>query len=233
MSHILIVEDDPTIREVLEYNLTNEGYLVSTASDGRSGLDKAIAENPDLILLDLLLPKIDGLTVCREVRRHNTDVRIIMITALGTGPDKVKGLKTGADDYVTKPFDFAELSARVKAQLRRKSTGSDTKKETITFGDINIDSVKHQIDVDGQTIQVRPKEWELLMTLALSPGVLFSRQQLTSLVWGSEFVGSSRTIDVHVQRLRKKVEEISRFNFIHTVHGLGYRFEVIAKEGVK
>ena len=229
MSHILIVEDDPTIREVLEYNLAAEGYLVSTASDGRSGLDKAVAENPDLILLDLLLPNIDGLTVCRKVRRQNSDVRIIMITALGTGPDKVEGLKSGADDYVTKPFDFAELLARVKAQLRRKATGFDTKKEIINFGDVNIDSVKHQIAVGGQDIQVRPKEWKLLITLATNPGVLFSRQQLTSLVWGSEFVGSSRTIDVHVQRLRKKVEEVSRFSFIHTVHGLGYRFEVIAK----
>lgn len=224
----MIVEDDPTIREVLEYNLKNEGYLITTAKDGQEGLDKAISNRPDLILLDLLLPKLDGLSVCRKVRRVNSDVRIIMITALGTSSDKVKGLADGADDYITKPFDFAELLARIRAHLRRKSNG-DADHEIMKFGDVDIDSVKHEVVVDGQAVKVRPKEWQLLVTLASNPGVLFSRQQLTSLVWGNDFLGSSRTVDVHIQRLRKKVEENSQYNFIHTIHGLGYRFELTTK----
>lgn len=228
MESILIVEDDPTIREVLEYNLKNEGYLITTAKDGQEGLDKAISNRPDLILLDLLLPKLDGLSVCRKVRRVNSDVRIIMITALGTSSDKVKGLADGADDYITKPFDFAELLARIRAHLRRKSNG-DADHEIMKFGDVDIDSVKHEVVVDGQAVKVRPKEWQLLVTLASNPGVLFSRQQLTSLVWGNDFLGSSRTVDVHIQRLRKKVEENSQYNFIHTIHGLGYRFELTTK----
>ncbi len=224
----MIVEDDPTIREVLEYNLKNEGYLITTAKDGQEGLDKAISNRPDLILLDLLLPKLDGLSVCRKVRRVNSDVQIIMITALGTSSDKVKGLADGADDYITKPFDFAELLARIRAHLRRKSNG-DADHEIMKFGDVDIDSVKHEVVVDGQAVKVRPKEWQLLVTLASNPGVLFSRQQLTSLVWGNDFLGSSRTVDVHIQRLRKKVEENSQYNFIHTIHGLGYRFELTTK----
>ncbi|MCK4268670.1 MAG: response regulator transcription factor [Actinomycetia bacterium] len=228
MESILIVEDDPTIREVLEYNLKNEGYLITTAKDGQEGLNEAISSRPDLILLDLLLPKLDGLSVCRKLRRVNSDVRIIMITALGTSSDKVKGLADGADDYITKPFDFAELLARIRAHLRRKSNG-DADHEIIKFGDVAIDPVKHEVVVVGQAVKVRPKEWQLLVTLASNPGVLFSRQQLTSLIWGNDFLGSSRTVDVHIQRLRKKVEENSQYNFIHTIHGLGYRFELTTK----
>ena len=228
MNRILIIEDDPTIREALEYNLRAAGFEVAGAPDGRAGLERALTEKPDLVLLDLMLPEMDGLTVCRELRqRADSDLRVIMITALGTDTDKVTGLTLGADDYITKPFSFDELLARIKAQLRR--AGVTATEPALSFADITLDSVRHELTVNGRTIKVRPKEWQLLVTLANNPGVLFSRQKLADLVWGTDFIGSSRTIDVHIRRLREKVEKISAFNFIQTVHGLGYRFEIAPK----
>lgn len=227
MSRILIIEDDSTIREALEYNLKVAGFDVAAAGDGRTGLNTALAESPDVILLDLLLPEMNGLTVCRELRRRRSTSRIIMITALGTDEDKVKGLTDGADDYVTKPFNFEELVARIRAQLRQRSP--ETKQERFNFGDVHIDMLRHELTVGGKVVKVRPKEWQLLVTLAGSPGVLFSREQLADLVWGSGFVGTSRTIDVHIRRLREKVEKPSNHYFIQTIHGLGYRFELTPK----
>lgn len=227
MHRILIIEDDSTIRETLEYNLRAAGFDVATAADGRDGLEKALAGSPHVILLDLLLPRMGGLAVCEELRRRESDSRIIMITALGTDADKVKGLTVGADDYVTKPFNLEELTARIRAQLRRAS--AETKPQVFAFGDVRIDALRHELTVGGKAVKVRPKEWQLLVALAAGPGVLFSREQLADLVWGTDFVGSSRTIDVHIRRLREKVETLSAYNFIDTVHGLGYRFELAPK----
>ncbi len=224
MSRILIIEDDPAIMEALTYNLTNAGFETLSASDGIAGLEKALASKPDVVLLDLMLPKMDGVTVCRKLRRHDQEVRVIMITALGTDQDKVKGLDVGADDYVTKPFSFDELLARVKAQLRR--AGPDQSASQLSFGDVEIDRTKHEVKVGGRPVGLRPKEFKLLVTLASNPGVLFSREQLGEIIWDSNFVGSSRTIDVHIRRLREKIEKASTFKFIKTAHGLGYRFEL-------
>ncbi len=229
MNSVLIVEDDPNIRETLAFNLKSAGLEVSTAADGRTGLEKAVTEKPDLILLDVMLPEMDGLAVCERVRRLDETVRIVMITALGTDPDKVRGLTIGADDYITKPFNFDELLARVRAQLRRAGT-KDSNRSVVEFGDVRLDGIKHEVRVGGDPVELRPKEFQLLFTLASNPGILFSREKLGTLVWGTEFVGSSRTIDVHVQRLREKVEKVSGYRFLRTIHGLGYRFDLIRKE---
>jgi len=229
MNSVLIVEDDPNIRETLAFNLKSAGLNVTTAADGRIGLEKAVTEKPDLILLDVMLPEMDGLAVCERVRRLDEVVRIIMITALGTDPDKVRGLTIGADDYITKPFNFDELLARVRAQLRRAGA-KDSNRSAVEFGDVRLDGVKHEVRVGDEPVALRPKEFRLLFTLASNPGVLFSREKLGTLIWGTEFVGSSRTIDVHVQRLREKVEKVSNYRFLRTVHGLGYRFDLKPKE---
>jgi len=229
MNSVLIVEDDPNIRETLAFNLKSAGLNVTTAADGRIGLEKAVTEKPDLILLDVMLPEMDGLAVCERVRRLDEVVRIIMITALGTDPDKVRGLTIGADDYITKPFNFDELLARVRAQLRRAGA-KDSNRSAVEFGDVRLDGVKHEVRVGDEPVALRPKEFRLLFTLASNPGVLFSREKLGTLIWGTEFVGSSRTIDVHVQRLREKVEKVSNYRFLRTIHGLGYRFDLKPKE---
>ncbi len=229
MNSVLIVEDDPNIRETLAFNLKSAGLDVTTAADGRTGLEKAVTEKPDLILLDVMLPEMDGLAVCERVRRLDETVRIVMITALGTDPDKVRGLTIGADDYITKPFNFDELLARVRAQLRRAGA-KDSNRSVVEFGDVRLDGVRHEVRVGDEPVKLRPKEFQLLFTLASNPGILFSREKLGTLIWGTEFVGSSRTIDVHVQRLREKVEKTSSFQFLHTIHGLGYRFDLMEKE---
>ncbi len=229
MNSVLIVEDDPNIRETLAFNLKSAGLDVSTAADGRTGLEKAVTEKPDLILLDVMLPEMDGLAVCERVRRLDETVRIVMITALGTDPDKVRGLTIGADDYITKPFSFDELLARVRAQLRRVGT-KDSNRSVVEFGDVRLDGIKHEVRVGDEPVELRPKEFKLLFTLASNPGILFSREKLGTLVWGTEFVGSSRTIDVHIQRLREKIEKVSGYRFLRTVHGLGYRFDLKPKE---
>lgn len=225
MNSVLIIEDDANIRESLAYNLKTAGLDVSSAADGHEGLEKALTEKPDLILLDIMLPEMDGLAVCERIRRLDENVRVIMITALGTDSDKIRGLTIGADDYVTKPFNFDELLARVRAQLRRAPAGGKGRTK-VAFGDVRLDGVKHEVTVGEEPVQLRPKEFKLLFTLAANPGVLFSRAQLGTLIWGNEFVGASRTIDVHIQRLREKVEKVSAYTFLRTVHGLGYRFEL-------
>lgn len=227
MAHVLIIEDDQTIRETLAYNLKAAGFTISTAADGISGLEQAIAEKPDAVLLDLLLPKLDGLAVCEKLRRQNHSARIIMITALGTDSDKIRGLTVGADDYITKPFNFEELLARLRAQLRHAPGKAEH--SIITFGDVKIDPQKHELRVKRATVEIKPKEFLLLLTLAANPKTLFSRQQLSDLIWGASYMRSSRTIDVHINRLRSHVEKLSDFNFIKTVHGLGYRFELNKK----
>jgi two-component system, OmpR family, alkaline phosphatase synthesis response regulator PhoP len=227
MHRVLIIEDDAVIRETLEYNLRAAGFDILAAADGVKGLEKALAEQPDVILLDLLLPRLDGMSVCRRLRERGADTPIIMITALGTDADKIKGLDVGADDYLTKPFSFEELLARLRVQLRRSKPRDES--TVLSFGDVKLDPIRHELSVNGLGVSIRPNECQLLATLAANPHILFSRVKLTSLVWGTEYMGSSRTIDVHIQRLREKVEKLSNYKFIKTVHGLGYRFELTPK----
>jgi len=223
MAKILVIEDDPLIRETLEYSLKGAGFDIETAESGIQGLTKAQEGKPDLILLDLLLPEIDGFEVCKRIREADEDVPIIMITALEDQRNKLKGFSVGADDYITKPFSIEELLARIRANLKR--TLKTSKSPVIEIGDIRIDPTKHMVQVNGKEIHLRLKEFQLLTVLASEPGLLFTRQDLAERVWGYEFYASSRTIDVHVRRIRNKIEENSSFSYIQTIHGLGYKFQ--------
>jgi len=228
MAHILVIEDDPLIRETLEYSLRGAGFTVSAAENGIHGLSKVKENPPDLVLLDLLLPEIDGFEVCENIRSFNEDIPVIMITALDDRQSKLKGFSLGADDYITKPFSVEELVARINANLKRAHK-LNNQPTIIELGDIKIDPAKHSVAVDGNEISLRLKEFQLLHVLASKPGVLFTRHDLAARVWGHEFYSSSRTIDVHIRRIRNKIEEHSRFSFIQTVHGLGYKFQAEEK----
>ncbi|MBE0447417.1 MAG: response regulator transcription factor [Actinobacteria bacterium] len=228
MVQILVIEDDPLIRETLEYSLKGAGFNISTAENGAQGLAKLKEGSPDLILLDLLLPEMDGFEVCREIRKVDENLPIIMITALEDQRSKLKGFSVGADDYITKPFSIEELIARIRANLKRtlkKAGGSPI----VEMGDLRLDLTKHTAKVNGKEVHLRLKEFQLLTVLASEPGFLFTRQDLAERVWGSEFYSSSRTIDVHIRRIRNKIEEHSNFSYIQTVHGLGYKFQAEEK----
>ena len=230
---ILVVEDEPTLVETLEYNLVREGYQVSTAMDGVTGLEVARREKPDLIVLDLMLPELDGLDVCR-ILRQEMNTPVLMLTARDGEIDRVIGLELGADDYLTKPFSMRELMARVKALLRRvrliheelevKSAGVEAG-ELIT-GDLVIELDRHQVLRDGEPLHFRPKEYELLAFLVRNQGTVLSRDLILERVWGWDYGGGSRTVDVHVRWLREKIEsDPARPTRIVTVRGVGYRFE--------
>ena len=238
MSHkILVIEDELVLRETLQYNLVRQGYQVHTASDGRSALEVARRERPDLILLDLMLPELDGLEVCR-ILRQEMSVPILMLTAKTEEIDKVVGLEVGADDYITKPFSMRELMARVKAALRRvrltREEATPTGQEatdvprlaSMTFGDLTIDRKRGQVLRGRHALALKPKEYELLLFLARHRGMVLSRDLILQRVWGWDFVGGSRTVDVHVRWLREKIEDDpARPTRIVTVRGMGYRFE--------
>ncbi len=224
MKKILIVEDEPTLLATLRYNLEREGYAVATAPDGEAALALARGERPHLIMLDVMLPKMDGLEVCRILRRE-TAVPILMLTAKTEEVDKVVGLELGADDYVTKPFSMRELLARVRALLRRAERSPDGG-ESLTTGDLLVDLAKRQVSRAGVALPLKPKEYELLAFLTRNRGRAFTRDQLLSQVWGYDFAGDSRTVDVHVRWLREKIEdEPSKPTRLITVRGTGYRFE--------
>ncbi len=232
-SKILVVEDDLTLLETLEYNLAGEGYEVITAADGLTALEVAREEQPDLIVLDLMLPHLDGFEVCRILRRE-TSVPILMLTARTDEVDRVVGLEVGADDYLTKPFSMRELLARVKALLRRvrlireEMVGERdlSKAEQLVFGDLVIDLDRREVLVGGETLRLKPKEFELLVFLARHPGMALSRDLLLERVWGWDYGGGSRTVDVHVRWLREKVEtDPANPERIVTVRGVGYCFE--------
>jgi DNA-binding response OmpR family regulator len=233
MARILVVEDDPIIRQTVTYALKRAGFETLASADGIEGLDLATAERPDLIVLDLMLPGIDGYRFAEEVRRTNGEVAIIMVTALDGERDTVRGLDAGADDYLTKPFSMEELLARVRANLRRVRERSVLEAdEIIEVGDLAIEPAQLRVSVAGSPAKVRLKEFQLLIALARNSGTLMSRQRLAREVWGYEFLPSSRTIDVHIRRLRQAVEEPSAYRYIHTVHGVGYRFDPQPREGV-
>ncbi|TDB39468.1 MAG: response regulator transcription factor [Actinobacteria bacterium] len=232
VARVLVVEDDPIIRQTVEYALRRAGFDTFTAADGVEGLTIAIEQLPDLILLDLMLPGIDGYTFAEQLRRKDKDVAIIMVTALDQERDKVRGLDAGADDYITKPFSMEELLARVRANLRRvRERKVLAEEKIIETGDLLIEPAQVRVSVAGVPARLRLKEFQLLVALASHPGLLMSRQRLASEVWGYDFLPSSRTIDVHIRRLRQAVEEPSAFEYIHTVHGVGYRFEPTPKAG--
>jgi len=231
VAEILIVEDDPIIRQTVDYALRRAGFSTHASGDGIEALQMARDVRPDLILLDLMLPGIDGFEFACQIRKTDPDVAIVMVTALGEARDTVRGLDAGADDYVTKPFSMDELLARVRANLRRvKERAVLDVDDTIEAGDIVIEPSQLRVHVAGSPVRLRLKEFQLLLALAKEPGRLMSRQRLAEEVWGYDHLTSSRTIDVHIRRLRQAVEDPSAFTYVHTVHGVGYRFEAVLKE---
>ncbi len=226
---ILVVEDEKSISDIIKYNLEKEGFVVYTSYDGEDALVKQIAHDPDLILLDVMLPKIDGFTVCKKVREKST-VPIIMLTAKEEEVDKVLGLELGADDYMTKPFGMRELLARIKANIRRATLapGSDIDKAEANvkeFGNLTIDLNRYEIRKNGNILELTLREFELLRYLAERENKVFSREQLLEEVWGYEYYGDIRTVDVTVRRLREKLEDdSSNPRYILTKRGIGYYF---------
>jgi DNA-binding response OmpR family regulator len=225
MSKILIVEDEATVRETLAQSLRAEGFEVLTASDGAAGLQLARAQSPDLIILDLMLPELDGLSLCRMLRR-DSDAPIIMLTARGTEMDRITGLETGADDYVVKPFSLGELLARVRAQLRRARSEKRAPATRLQSGDLALDLLARRATLDGAELRLTHREFDLLAELMRNQGAVLSRDLLLTRVWGYDYVGDSHTVDVHIRWLREKIEALpSAPERITTVRGVGYRFE--------
>ena len=222
---ILIVDDDLNICELLRLYLQKDGFQTVVVNDGTAAVEAAKNEAPDLILLDIMLPKMDGWQVCREIRKTST-VPIIMLTAKGETFDKILGLELGADDYVTKPFDAKEIVARVKAVLRRSSPEDVTKTKEVSYDKLKINLTNYELTVEGKNIDTPPKELELIYHLASNPNRVYTRDQLLDEVWGFDYYGDSRTVDVHVKRLREKLEGVSDEWSLKTVWGVGYKFEV-------
>jgi DNA-binding response OmpR family regulator len=228
---VLVVEDDRTLRETLRYNLVADGFDVVVAEDGGAGLMAARSENPDVIVLDLMLPTLSGLEICKSLRRDGAIVPIVMLTARDAEVDRIGGLESGADDYVTKPFSMRELLARVNAQIRRMEmlhTYSEAAPEqVIELGDLVIDSSSRTVKLNGETLDLRPREFDLLAHLAANPGRVYTRDQLLQDVWEFAYAGDTRTVDVHVRWLRLKIEEDpARPKLLGTVRGVGYRINV-------
>ena len=221
----LVIEDDKNIAELLRLYLEKDGFEVSIASDGGQGLRLAGEVEPDVILLDIMLPVMDGWQVCKEIRR-NSQVPIIMLTAKGETFDKVSGLEMGADDYVTKPFEVKELIARIHAVMRRADGVAAPAEKKLVYDKLVVNLDSYELIVDGKKIDTPPKELELLYHLAASPNRVFTRNQLLDEVWGFDYFGDSRTVDVHIKRLREKLEGVSDQWSLKTVWGVGYKFEL-------
>ncbi len=226
MGKILVADDDQNICELIRLYLEKENFTVVLAENGEQAVDKFSAENPDLVLLDIMMPGLDGWQVCREIRRKS-DCPIIMITAKGETFDKVLGLELGADDYVVKPFDAKEIVARIKAVMRRvgKGTTSGDAVKEVSYDKLVVNMTRYELTVDGKVVDAPPKELELLFHLASNPNRVYTRDQLLDEVWGFEYYGDSRTVDVHIKRLREKLEGVSEHWTLKTVWGVGYKFE--------
>ena len=223
---VLIVEDDRNIAELLQLYLEKEGYAVAVANDGGAGLAKFRSVKPDLVLLDVMMPVMDGWAVCKAIRA-DSQTPIIMLTAKGETNDKVTGLRSGADDYITKPFEMREVLARIEAVLRRSGTAvAEKKARRLSFEGLIIDLDCYELYVSGKKVEAPPKEMELLYYLASSPNRVYPRNQLLDEVWGFDYFGDSRTVDVHVKRLREKLEGASEKWCLKTVWGVGYKFEM-------
>ncbi len=226
MSKVLVVDDDLNIVKLIKLYLEKEDFTVCTAHDGEEALQVYKRENPDIIILDIMMPKLDGNSVCREIRK-TSDIPIIMLTAKGETFDKVLSLELGADDYIVKPFEPKELVARIKAILRRSEakTKSDDNK-IVSFEKLEVNLTNYELTIDGTILEIPPKELELLFFLASNPNRVFTREQLLEEVWGFDYFGDSRTVDVHIKRLREKLEGITANWQLKTVWGVGYKFEV-------
>ena len=233
---ILVVEDEPSLQETLVYNLEKQGYDVHAVGDGRLAIEEARAKTPDLIILDIMLPGLDGIEVCKILRKEMS-VAILMLTARDDEIDRVVGLEVGADDYLTKPFSMRELLARVKAQLRRtqivreelekiKTAAAEEPHKVLAFGNLSIDQTRREVALEGHVIQLKPQEYDLLVFFAEHKGQMLSREFILERVWGWDYIGDSRTVDVHVRWLRQKIEkDAANPKRIVTVRGGGYRFE--------
>jgi two-component system OmpR family response regulator len=226
MAKILIVEDDRNLLDALKYNLRKEGYDTVTAADGVEALDVARREKPDLIVLDIMLPKLSGFEVCRILRKEMT-VPILMLTAKTEEVDKIVGLEIGADDYMTKPFSMRELLARLSAMLRRAEMAAQPPEpESLKVGELEVDAARHRAFFKGEPLEFSPKEFELLAFLARNKGFVFSREQLLDKVWGYDYAGETRTVDVHIRWLRQKIEtDPAKPKRLLTVRGAGYKLE--------
>jgi len=226
-SKILVVEDDPDLLETLKYNLKKESYTVVTAIDGEQALEAARKEKPDLIILDVMLPKLNGFEVCRILRKDMT-VPVLMLTAKASETDRVVGLEIGADDYVTKPFSMRELIARIRAMLRRTKIAAEQPESEalLKIGDIELDISRHVASKGRVALDLTPKEFDLLVFLARHKGLVFSREQLLEKVWGYDYAGDTRTVDVHIRWLREKIEDHpNEPKLLVTVRGVGYKLE--------
>jgi two-component system OmpR family response regulator len=224
---VLVVEDDPNLLETLKYNLQRENYSVVTATDGEQAIEVARREKPDLLILDIMLPKINGFEVCRILRKEMT-VPILMLTAKVDETDKIVGLEIGADDYMTKPFSIKELLARVRAMLRRSRMVETppSSEPTLKVGTLEIDTARHRASLSGTTLELSPKEFDLLAFLAKNKGMVFSREQLLEKVWGYDYAGDTRTVDVHIRWLRQKIEtDPGHPGLLVTIRGTGYKLE--------
>ena len=224
---VLVIEDEEPLADSIKYNLELEGYGVDVAHAGNAGLRKFKEQEPSLVLLDVMLPEISGLDLCRMMRAAS-DVPIIMITARDSEADKVAGLELGADDYVTKPFSMRELLARVRANLRRSGMEAelpDLEPEVLEGGPVHLDVGRHEVTVDGESVQLRPREFELLAAFLRNKGMLMTRDRLITDVWGMDYFGDTKTLDVHIKRVRKKIEpDPKQPQYLVTVRGLGYKF---------
>ncbi|SPF32118.1 Alkaline phosphatase synthesis transcriptional regulatory protein PhoP [Candidatus Desulfosporosinus infrequens] len=228
MATILVVDDEEPILELLRFNLEKEGYQVCVAKDGQEALERVEREPLDLIVLDVMLPGMDGLEICRKLRAipKFQQIPIIMLTAKGEEIDKVVGLELGADDYMTKPFSPRELLARIKARLRRTNSQEEADARIIIRGELRVDVTGFRVHVRGEETELTPKEFELLRVLVAHPGKVYSRDELLERIWGYEYDGDTRTVDVHVRHLRLKVErDPSNPEYIETLRGIGYRFK--------
>lgn len=222
---IMIVDDDENICELLRLYLTKEGYSTVIVNDGLAAVETVSAAKPALVLLDIMLPKLDGWQVCRKIRQ-NSDVPIIMISAKGETFDKILGLELGADDYIVKPFEAKEVVARIKAVLRRAAAPAAELPKEVNYDNLSINITNYEMKVRGVHVDAPPKELELIFHLASNPNRVFTRDQLLDEVWGFDYYGDSRTVDVHVKRLREKLENVSDEWSLKTVWGVGYKFEV-------
>ncbi len=225
MGKVLIVDDDQNICELLRLYIEKEGFDTKIANDGKAALEAFESYNPDLIMLDIMLPELDGWQVCREIRKKS-QCPIIMLTAKSEVFDKVLGLELGADDYVVKPFEAKEIVARIKAVLRRSGTNEEDEVKEVSYDKLTINLTNYELRVNGVQVDTPPKEMELIYHLASNPNRVFSRDELLDQVWGFDYYGDSRTVDVHVKRLREKLEGVSDKWELKTVWGVGYKFDV-------
>lgn len=229
MKKILVIDDEPNIVTLLKYNLEKEGYGVDTAEEGRKGLEIALTGQHDFIILDLMLPGLDGIEICKRIRQAKIDTPILMLTAKDDELDKIIGLELGADDYMTKPFSPRELLARIKVIFRRVQSSfqdaGDEKEEVLSFSDLQILPERHQVFLAQKEVELTPKEFELLLYLAKKPGRTLSRDRLLEKIWGFDYTGETRMVDVHIGKLREKIEQDTKNpHYIKTVRGYGYKF---------